>query len=215
MVAAAATEPEQRRHARGLVLLLEVASLAAAGGALTAFAQGWLPDEVGSLANSAGTWALVAFALALLAPRAPLAAGCAALALVALVLGYYVTNELRSFPASPRTVVFWLLAATFVGPVLGLAAYGVRRAAPLYAAVAAGVVAGVLLGEGVYGLRVIADTTYPPFWWAEIGAAALLLVVVWVVRRLDVLRAAASVLVAVTVAAVFLVVYQQDLLGLL
>ena len=44
-------------------------------GVLTAYAQGWLPDELGSLANSSGSWVLVAFLVALLARRPGVAAG--------------------------------------------------------------------------------------------------------------------------------------------
>ena len=41
------------------------------------------------------------------------------------------------------------------------------------AGLGAGAVAGVLVGEGVYGLRYVADTTYPPFWAAEIGVGLI------------------------------------------
>lgn len=44
-------------------------------GVVTAFAQGWLPEQVGSLANSSGSWALLAFLLARLAATPAAAAG--------------------------------------------------------------------------------------------------------------------------------------------
>jgi hypothetical protein len=49
------------------LLLAVVGAVGLTLGVLTAYAQEWLPDELGSLANSAGSWALVAFLLALLA----------------------------------------------------------------------------------------------------------------------------------------------------
>jgi hypothetical protein len=36
--------------------------------------------------------------------------------------------------------------------------------------------AGLLIGEGVDGLTYVADSTYPPYWRAEIAAGVLVLV---------------------------------------
>jgi hypothetical protein len=33
---------------------------------------------------------------------------------------------------------------------------------------------GVLIGEGAYGMTVIADPTYPPYWWAEAAVGVVL-----------------------------------------
>src|ERR1700754_3548808 len=60
-------------------------------GVLTAYAQGWLPAELGSLANSAGSRALAAFVLALsLAGSARQAALIGTLALLSLLAGYVI-----------------------------------------------------------------------------------------------------------------------------
>ena len=73
---------------------------------------------------------------------------------------------------------------------------------------------GVLIGEGVYGLRYIADTTYPPYWWVEIVAGAALLG--WVlVRRVRGRGPAVTALSSsLVVAGAFVAIYSQDLLSL-
>lgn len=202
------------RTAEPTLLLLKVGLVALALGVLTAFAQGWLPAQVGSLANSSGSWAMVAFLLALLAPRSAVAMGCAALALLALVMGYYAASELRGLNASTSAVVFWVLAAVVAGPPLGVSAYWVRGARQMLAAAGIGVPAGVLIGEGIYGLRYIADTTYPPYWWLEIAFGVALLCAVAVIRLRSLRLIALSLVAALTVAAAFVTIYSQNLLAL-
>jgi hypothetical protein len=197
-----------QRHTTAVLLLAVVVGLA--GGALTAYAQGWLPARASSLANSAGAWALVAFAVALLPRRLGSATTAAALALFGLVLGYYATNELRGNPASLRTVELWMFAAVTVGPLLGAAAWWVRHGRPGQAAGGAGAISGLLIGEGVYGLRVIGDTTYPPYWRGEIAVGAVLLALIIVVQLRSLRGAAQAVAWAAPVAAVVAVLLGAD-----
>lgn len=196
-------------------MLAQVVGVGLAIGGLTAFAQGWLPAQMGPLANSAGSWVLVAFLLALLGRRPGVAAACAALAMVSLVVGYYAVNELRGFPSSTRAILFWAVAAVLVGPVLGLAAYWLRAGNATRAALGVGVPVGVLVGEGVYGLSYISATTYPPYWRFEIACGVSLLVVVSARR----LRLPGPIMVAALVAAAVgvasLLAYTADLIALL
>lgn len=113
-----------------------MAGLALALGVLTAYAQGWLPDRVASLANSSGSWVLIAFLLALLGATPVAAAAFGSLSLLSLLTGYVVGAGVRGYPSSTALLLFWGAA-------------------------------GVLVGEGVYGLLFIADTTYPPYWWGQ------------------------------------------------
>ena len=196
-------------------MLAQVIGVGLVAGGLTAFAQGWLPAQVGSLANSAGSWVLVAFLLALLPRRPVLAAACAAVAMVSLVVGYYAVNELRGFPSSPRAVLFWTAAAVLVGPALGLAAHWLRTADAMRAALGVSLPAGVLVGEGVYGLRYISDTTYPPYWRVEIACGVALLVAVSALRLRRPVPVAVAALAAGAVALVLLVAYTADLIALL
>jgi len=196
------------RRSPARVALL-VASVSFFLGVLTAYAQGWLPEQIGSLANSSGSWALVAFLLAMLATTPVAGSVAGALSLVALLGGYVVGAGLRDFPSSTSLIVFWGVAALLVGPLLGLGGYWVKdRPGPL-AAIGVGAMSGVLIGEGAYGLAFIADTTSPPYWWGSIGVGLTLLLVV-AVQRLTGLRdrvLAAGMCAGSAVA--FVVVYTQ------
>ena len=124
-------------------------------GVLTAYGRGG-SESVSSLANTSGSWVLVAFPA--LRPRTGHRDGVRALA--SLLAGYVLGAGIRGFPSSTALMVFWGLAAVLAGPPLGLSAHWVRAGRPGLAALGAGVPAGVLIGEGVYGLRVISDTTF-------------------------------------------------------
>ena len=181
-------------------------------GVLTAYAQFWLPEEVGSLANSAGTWCLIAVLLALLATSQRAAAAFGVLALGTLLIGYVSGAAFRDIPSSRSLVAFWGLAAFVVGPFLGLAAHWIKTEKPIYNAVGAGGICGLLIGEGVYGLVVIADSTYPPYWWAEILVGAGLLI--WASARLRRAQLVGlAVGVATVIAVAFLTVYRLNLIA--
>lgn len=186
-------------------------------GILTAYAQGWLPNDVAPLANSSGSWSLVAFLLALLAAGPRTAAACGVVALAALLGGYVLGSGIRGYVSGAGLIIFWGLAAVLVGPFLGIGAWWVKAGRPFLAALGAGGMGGVLVGEGIYGLLYIADTTSPPYWWGQIVVGMGM--VGWVaVRRLR--RpgpAAVAVLVCVAVAAAFVVAYSRggELLGFL
>ncbi len=197
------------------LLLLSTVVWSLVAGVATSFAQGWLPPQAGSLANSAAPWCAVAFLSALVAARASAAVTAGPLALAALVAGYYVTSDLRGQPVGLRTVAFWGLVAVVAGPVLGLAAYAVRHRRGLVAAAACGVPVGLLVGEGAYGLAVIADTTYPPYWWAEVVSGVVLLAVLGAVRLRRPGALAAAVVAAAGMATVVFTLLDTDLLGVL
>lgn len=184
-------------------------------GVMTAYAQGWLPDQVRSLANSSGSWALLAFLLALLAATRGASAVFGVLALLALLAGYVVGASVRGYPSSTQLMVFWGAAALLAGPLLGLAAFWVRSCGGPLAALGAGAMSGVLVGEGVYALAYVADTTYPPYWWGQIVVGLVLLLVV-AARRLRQTRDIALGLgISALTAAAFVAVYSQGLIALL
>ncbi|WP_062518869.1 DUF6518 family protein [Demequina silvatica] len=141
-------------------------------GGLTPVAQGVLPDEVASLANSVAGWTVPTAALVWWLARSRVEAALGgAVAFVALTLGYSVVSDWRGEHFDPT---FWATLGLVAGPVIGLAAHALRSTAR-EAAVGAGVLAGVLIGEAVYGLTVIADTTSPVFWWICAAAGVVLL----------------------------------------
>jgi hypothetical protein len=157
-----------------------VAAVGLGAGALTAYGQGQLPAGVAPLANSAGPWVLIATGTALGARRSWSAAAAGALALMALLTGYVVADALRGYPSAPATIEYWGLAAVFIGPVLGLAAYWLRSAVAGPAALGAGLISGVLIGEAGHGLTAldqpVGDRT-TGYWWAQVAVGVLLLLI--------------------------------------
>ena len=183
-------------------------------GVLTAYGQAVLPQEMGSFANSSGSWALTAFLLALVAANQRMAAALGFLALITLLGGYVLGARIRGDISSSALIAFWGLAAVVAGPVLGLSASWLKTGRGYRASAGAGVMSGVLIGEGLYGLTHIADTTYPPYWWGEIVVGAGLLGYL-AARRFRQLRPAAVAFVCcLVVAAAFVGIYSQDLIGL-
>ncbi|GAB7190691.1 hypothetical protein NUM3379_13970 [Kineococcus sp. NUM-3379] len=215
----AATTPRTRQaragRARGAGAAAVATALAAglAGGVLTSYAQGLLGDALAPLANSAGSWCLLAALVSLRARRPVLAALCGAVALLALNAGFGLGHELRGYTYSTRTFLFWSASAVTAGPVVGFCTWCLRRGRPLASALAAGVLAGILAGESASGLTLVAGTTPAGYWLVQLGLAAALLTVVSVRRlRAPAPVAAACAVTAATAAALWLV-YAGDLLA--
>lgn len=149
-------------------------------GALTSYAQGFLPDALSSFANSPSGWAILTVSAVWLArPGLVLGAILGAASFVLLVVGYTVASELRGLSYDP---LFWSLVGIVTGPIIGACAAAVRGPRLPAAAVGSGVLAAVLMVDAIYGLTVVADTTSPVY-WALVGVlGVILLVVVGVVR---------------------------------
>lgn len=175
------------RGAGGTLALAVGAGLAA--GAATAIAQGALPAQVASLANSSGSWCLLAFLLALTAPTAGFGAVAGLASLACMLAGYVVTDLLRGYPSSTGLVMFWSAAALLAGPLLGLGAQWLRRRPGTRAALGISALCGVLIGEAGYGLLVLAGSTEPAYWWAQAVLGVLLLAsaAAWKLRGLGVI----------------------------
>ncbi|MEJ5914016.1 DUF6518 family protein [Pseudokineococcus sp. 1T1Z-3] len=181
-------------------------------GVPTFYAQGWLPEQIAPLANSSTSWCVVAALLALTARSAPVAALTFALALLSRNIGYGVGSELRGYLYGAAGLTFWSIAAIAAGPPIGAAAHwtaqGRRRLGPPVA----GVLTGVIAGEGAYGLLVLAgNTPYGPYYGLQLalGVAGL----AWAGARL---RRPTAVAVAATTATAFVILYASpDLFTLL
>lgn len=193
-----------RVAAAGAVLVLAVAL---GLGALTDLGQAWLPQSSASLVNSGGSWAAVAFVLALLATGTGRAILWGLLALAGLAGGYYATAILRHVPESPASIRFWMLAAVIVGPLLGLGASWVRRGSPVTAALGAGAAAGLLGGESVYGLTAIAGSTSSLYWTIQLAVAVALLIALDAWRVREPAPVVLSVVTAAVVGALTALVY--------
>lgn len=174
-------------------------------GAATFLAQAILPDALRPLGSSASGWTLLTVLVVQLArARALPSAVLGAASFVALVLGYALAADIGGLYYSPvRFGVIGLL----VGPFLGVATSWLRETG-WRAALGAGVLAGIALGECVYGLVVVVDST-GWFYWTVVGGAGAALLVATLVRRAG--RAAVmlgGVGVALAVAGAFFVVYR-------
>lgn len=197
-----------RGNATSIRILLVALAAGLAIGIATSVAQGSLPEWLAPLANSSGSWCLCAFALALLerGPRRAALVGFASL--VAMLAGYALATELRGYPVATSMFVRWGAAAVIAGPALGIGAAWLRGRDPLRAAAGVAPIAGILVGEGLYGLTVVAATTSVGYWVGELVLGLLLVVLAAI--RLRTLRAIAVMLALSAVATVvFYLVYTR------
>ncbi|PRY65457.1 hypothetical protein B0I08_11089 [Glaciihabitans tibetensis] len=192
--------------------VLHAVSIALVGGlvlgGLTSFLQASLPASLSSFANSSGGWSMLVFALVRLGgARPPLASLLGLLSFWALLEGYDLVTAWRGFGYSPPfSDVFWLLAVA-AGPILGGSAALTLHGRGAARVLGVAPLSGVLIGEGVWALGAVADSTSPIYWWVEIvlGVVFLLLAIVRVRPHR---RYAVSVLVLTALAAVtFFAVY--------
>lgn len=177
---AGAPAPGGQPWARGAVVLAASFLL----GGLTSFAQGFLPDAAAPFANSASGWTLLTALLVAWAARDARtrnwhAAVLGAASFVLLTLGYTVAADLRGFFYDPT---LFGVVGLVVGPFVGVAAAWLWRAG-VRAALGTAVLAGIGLGESVYGLTTVVETTGATY-WVVIGLASLVLLGAVLARRL-------------------------------
>ena len=149
-------------------------------GAATSWAQGVLPAAVASLGNSPSGW-VAATALVVAATRSSPARGAilGVVGFVGLVVGYTVASRLRGLHYDP---VFWSVVGVLAGPFVGASAAALAGTRPYVPALGSGLLAGVLIGDGIYGLTVVSDTTSPTYWIGCVVVGSLLIVVSAVTR---------------------------------
>jgi hypothetical protein len=175
-------------------------------GGLTSYAQGFLPEAFASFANSASGWTVLTALLVYWSRvRTAPAAVLGAVSFVLLVLGYMVAAQVRGFVYDP---LLFSVVGVVVGPFVGAAASWLR-ATGVRAALGTALLAGIGLGESVYGLTIIRETTSPVY-WTVIGVAGLALVAWMLVSRV---RGALPVALAsggsLVVAAAFYLAYSN------
>ncbi|GEA87801.1 DUF6518 family protein [Cellulomonas cellasea] len=192
-------------HRTGRVRVAVVPLASAALGALTLTAQGALPDAAVPFANSAGGWTLLTVLLVLWSrARSRTAAVLGAASFVLLVLGYSASAHMHGLFYDPT---FFGTIGLVAGPVVGVATAWLREHG-LRAALGTAVLAGIGLGEAVYGLTSVVESTGAAY-WVVLGAGALALLAGMLARRV---RGAVPVLVATlgtaVVAGAFAVAYR-------
>lgn len=179
-------QPTYRPTPAATAALLGAAITGVGAGALTAYLQGVLSENWNTIANSGAVWTVVAFAAALVFGRSRFSAGLSGtLVLVGEVAGYYAyVADVRHLPVLHAAELLWTLAALWVGPLAGLAAWAVRWGRPDQRSIALAAMAGVVAGEGCYLIRVAA---VPRSGWVEVviavaGAAVTLVALPAAVR---------------------------------
>lgn len=167
------------------VLIVLVGALLIGG--LTSPAQGVLPDWLRSLANSAGGWSMFTFLLVWLSRAKPrLGAILGVVAFEAMLEAYGVVSLLRgNFSAEPFHDTF-TLPGVAAGLVIGAGAALARHSTSGWRRILAVIpLALVLVTEGIYGLRVVADTTSPVYWVLEtVAGVGFLVTALWRSRAL-------------------------------
>ncbi|GAB3248946.1 DUF6518 family protein [Kineosporia babensis] len=180
-------------------ILVSVLSLVL--GALTAWAQKVLPYELFSFANSANGWLLLMVALLVwVRAEVRLAAVLGSVSGVLLMLGYTAGRTL--YYGETYDPWLWTLAAALAGPFIGVATAWLR-AGGIRAALGTAALAGVTIGEAIYGVRYVGESTSPVYWVLS-GVAGVAFLVGMMLLRLPSWRAA---LIAVVATAAVIVVF--------
>jgi hypothetical protein len=187
---------------------LATAALAGlAAGVLTAYLQGVVSADWNTVANSGAVWTVVAFiATAALARTSAAAAVGGLLVLVGEVAGYYgYVADVRHLPVWHSAEVLWTVAALWIGPLTGLAAYRARSGDPAQRMTALAALAGVLAGEGAYLVRIAG---VPMSGWVELALAAALATGATVTGSVSLRVRSAALAVGALVAAAVYVAYR-------
>jgi hypothetical protein len=154
--------------------LLAAAAAGVAAGGLTAYLQGVLSANWNTVANSGAVWTVMSFVVAGLVGRTRLTAAAAGtLVLVGEVAGYYsYVADVRHLPLLESAELLWLLAALWIGPLAGLAAFAAWWGPACSRARALCALSGVAIGEGSYLARLAG---VPRAGWVEVvlGAAGI------------------------------------------
>jgi len=161
-----------------------------AAGALTAYLQGELSADWNTIANSGAAWTLVAALVAgLLARQRTTAAAVGLLVLVGEVVGYYAyVTHVEHLGVLRAEEALWTVAAVWIGPVAGVAAFAVRWGSARDRIVALLAFCGLLGGEGTYLAHlagvpragmvevalavaggIVALVAVPASWWWRVG----------------------------------------------
>ena len=162
------------RHWFVPALVVVAASLVLGG--LTSWGQAVLPDALVSFANSAGGWTILTFGLIWLSRvRLPIAAVLGAVSFVLLVEGYRIVSGWRGYYYAEPFQDTFTLVGLLAGPVVGLSAALMRSGPAAWKPIAAAPIAAVLIGEGIYGLAIVAASTSPVYWIVQIVLGVALL----------------------------------------
>jgi hypothetical protein len=151
-------------------LVIVVAAVGLAVGALSFLAQGWLSGDWSYLGNSGVVWLVPAFFMGALARSQRRAAVAGLGTLAGCLAGYFIAGTLWGVPYARLIILYWAGVAIVVGPLLGLAGRWWRDARQWRRAVALALLGGVFVAEGIYTLLV---NSHLSVGWPLIGAGML------------------------------------------
>jgi hypothetical protein len=118
------------------------------------------------------------------ARRWRVAAGLGLVVSYALLQGYAIVSTLRGFPDSYGPGNFYFIVAMLTGPVLGLAGLAWHSPVGACRAIGAAIVVAVMVGDGIWHLLRVVETTGWLYWVLSIVIGVSLLA--WAtLRRLD------------------------------
>jgi hypothetical protein len=147
------------RSLRTLGAVAFVVAVSAFAGILTPIGEQYLPRSIAAMANSSGSWTLITFAAIYLSglrgARAALMGAASFLVMNACF--YLVFNLWGEYPR--HYLAFWIGIAMVIGPIVGLCASWLRADGPLRRAAAVAAPSAVLIGEGIYMVLVLPQTT--------------------------------------------------------
>lgn len=127
-------------------------------GIATQLLQGILPGPLNWLANSISGWLVPAFVAGALAPARRAAAIVGPVLLYGALAGYQLAAHLRfGYGMSTTILLFWTLGAAVGGVVFGLAGWAWRHGDERRKAAATGLLAALLVAEGVYLWSILPD----------------------------------------------------------
>jgi hypothetical protein len=180
--------PDRRAESVWLSRNARLAAAIAIGlalGGLTEWSVPHLPFSLEPLGNSAAPWVLIAFIVALTGRGKWESLMLAVVTLLTLVLGFYVVEAGRGWAVSRHQVAFWSIASVAIGPLVGMAAGSLRSNGSTTAALGAGALGGLLVGEAVYGLTELRFSSPAEYWHAQLvfGAAFAVGLPLWRSRR--------------------------------
>lgn len=156
------TAPERGVASAGPAAIVRVLAPAVLAGLIlgvvTQLLQGILPGALNWIANALSGWLIVAFLAGSRAGRPRTAAIASIVLLVAALVAYYATVQVRfGYGAGRSILVFWGFGAVAGGLVFGAAGWWWRHGSSRARALATGLLAALLVCEGVYFLAILPD----------------------------------------------------------
>lgn len=131
-------------------------------GALARLGDQTLPAPWHTLANTSALWGLAPFLIVRAVQlRGPRAATLGVAVMAAVVVVWVV---LAPEPPTSRQLLLWGIVALAAGAVCGVAADLSSRGSSRLRIIGSAVMAGVIIGEAVYGILLIGG----PQWWLEL-----------------------------------------------